>query len=173
MKGFSMVTAAVLVVNGVGLVSGLSPAQTFRLPPPRTYSLNGVEFSVAFPGQLGPGPAVDGLNSLPSVQAITGTTDSDHLVFVVLAAKSGCPSDGGVLGYLCSYHSSPPPSCSTAKAKVVHLRPGASGEVCADSTQRRWGNVSFDLDAISTEGLSAAEAVVNSFRLLGTGSHSP
>jgi hypothetical protein len=160
MKGFGYLTAVVVVAVaiGIGLVGGLPASQTYRLPPARTYSLNGVAFSVAFPGHLGR----EGWMG-QSVEGDAGTSDAQHLMLVIVASR-GSPSPP--LQALSRFSSAVTASCSTKLAKYVHLRPAKSGAVCESSTERRSGNLTFTVDAISTEGLPAAEAVVKSFSVL-------
>jgi hypothetical protein len=182
-KAFGLLAVAVLAVIGigVGLVGGLISAQTFPLPPARTYSLSGVRFSVAFPVPLQS-------TRLPTALAclIDGgeRASAGHLNIQVqtfgFAPASLTPcikqlgSNGG--GYV---------SSGTARATsfktVGHVRSCPAPRQSHDqwfcygfgNEYSLLGSVTvpdglLSVLVISTEGLPAAEAVTRSFRVLST-----
>ncbi len=115
---------------------------------------------MAFPGHLVRrdffGPTVDGR---------FGTSADHHLVLDVVALPAG--SSLPAFQTLIRVALAPTASCSTELARDVDLLPSASGEVCESAFERSWGNVTFDVDVLSSEGLPAAQAVATSFKLLG------
>ncbi len=177
MKGFGMVTAAVLVVIGigVGVVGGLPSLQAYRLPPARTYSINGVKFSVAFPGRLGPEPS----SLSPCSQGVGAVGDDAHLVVMVQmpgwtdSGRGTCiviaqlGNNGG--GFI-NERSSQPCSAHLQQPSLLgplHLR---SGLYCSASRVVQKDDAIIIVSATSTEGLQPVESAVNSFKLLGPSS---
>ncbi|MGO9560524.1 MAG: hypothetical protein ACLPQS_04345 [Acidimicrobiales bacterium] len=161
MRAFASLTAAVLVVIGVGVAIGvLRQSSTIRT---RTYSLAGRSFSVEFAGRLGPAQAP----LLACMPTLAGTSDGDRLALLVTAigpveSASGSCVTGNAGGYTSTF------SCTRARA-ALQVAPGIrlrSGVACSASVVRKTGSFQFIVAATSTEGLSHAQAVVNSFKLL-------
>ncbi|MFZ0170846.1 MAG: hypothetical protein WAL04_04095 [Acidimicrobiales bacterium] len=172
MKGFAILTVAVLVVIGVGVgvVGGLPSAA-------QKYSLNGIWFSVAFPARLTPEPTL----LSPCSEGDGGMAEGAHLALVVEALgptgkTSPTPTDG-IPSAAVSAHCvtvvgvGPLTPCSSTLGDnpflgvPLHLTPG---EYCTSFTVRQVGSVTLLVSATSTKGLGAAEAVVRSFKVLGS-----
>jgi hypothetical protein len=169
MRAFVYLTAAVLVVIGigVGLTSGGLPSTSYSLRgvPSVSYTFGGVRFSITFRGTLRPARYGSGQNAaIPCVNEAAGTADADQLGLRVLVFKrtGGCSDSSIEFSNASRCYPGPMPQDPA-------IQFGAWGEVCSVARLLRRPEYDIWVAVWSGEGPAAAKAVEDSFRLLGSG----
>ncbi len=168
MKAFAYLTVAVLAVIGigVGLVGGLpSTNHSLRGVPTTTYSVGGVHFSIVFGGSFSPFGS-------PSVQDfcmadVAGTADHDHLAVSVAVWKQA----GLCVGATSILSGRGPTPCYAQPLgnESPAIRPGEGNSYCAAAIVVQVPKYYIMAMAENSEGSTAAQDVVKSFKFLGTG----
>ena len=159
MKGFALLTVALFAVIAIGasLVGGL--------PKPTQYLVGGARFSIDFPTRLQPHTTLLRSQFPPCTSEDAATADRGRLA--VFEEGGDClalsPSSATSVSYSCT--SDPPTGTELAGVTVRHVQ---GSEYClagADLARRGYFIVVM---VESSEGLEAAERVVNSFVVLNT-----